>query len=336
MRNLFRAIARLARDDRFTEFQHEVVRNFYDTLGQGYATSDNEVGLVKRLVAAADGKSYGPIRLHASMLHGTRSYVEFNYMDRPVTKELGDMAIIELVTAGRNRLFQRLCVVQNKKTDGESWGIDPEQLFMLKNFPPFSGHKGIFRGRRDVVFRNASGCLGAFGLFASPGEMLFSAAPLISEFSRGKKSVSLSDISSPMASGSGRSATGAIGLPFWAMSSPRHPKELSYLFEEYFGLHPHEMAQFSGLGTANYLGNIVFSRDLYDLVRAWTQISIGEPTYVYDTIVNASVDAFTNLLIRSAGFGELADFPGDEIFGDHRFEGQMAVLLAHLEVEGQG
>lgn len=331
MKNLFRAIAALSNDDGFTNFQHHVVHAFYDTLGQGYKAKEDEVGLVKRLVEAADGKGYGPIRLHGSMLHGTRSYVDFNYLNQPVTRELGDMAIIELVTAGSERIFQKLCIVQNKKTESGSWGLDPEQLFLLKNFPPFSGTKGMFRGRRDLVFRNTSGCLGAYGLLAAPGEMLFSAASMISEFSRGKKSVALSNIAAPPASDYSRSSAGAFGFQLWPLLSQLHPREAYYLLHEFHDLAP----ALSGFGIS-YLGNITFSRDLYDLTRAWTQLSLGEPTYIHGTIVNAPVDAFANLLIKSAGLGQLADFPSDEIFGDNRFEGEMAILLMHMNVEGRG
>jgi len=329
MRNLFRTIASLASDDRFTEFQHDVVHAFYDTLGKGYGAKEDEVSLVKRLVEAADGKGYGPIRLHGAMLHGTRSYVDFNYLNKPVTRELGDMAIIELVTAGRTRIFQKLCIVQNKKTESGSWGLDPEQLFLLKNFPPFSGTKGIFRDRKDLVFRNTSGCLGAYGLLAAPGEMLFSAASLVSEFSKGKKSVVLNNIAAPPSSAYSRFSNGALGLQFWPLLSQLHSSEVYYLLREFHDLAP----GFSGFGI-DYLGNVKFSRDLYDLTRAWTQISLGEPTYLHGTVVNTPVDAFANLLIRSAGLGQLADFPGDEVFGDSRFEGEMAVLLVHLNAEG--
>lgn len=130
MRRLFSQVHKLRRDDGFVSFQNDVVHEFYDTLGRGFSKNENEVALVERLVDATKGKTYGPISLHGSMLHGSRSYVEFNYRDQPVTKELGDMAIITLVTSGSERLFQRLTIVQNKKTSSKSWGLDQEQLWL--------------------------------------------------------------------------------------------------------------------------------------------------------------------------------------------------------------
>jgi len=330
MRQLSRRIHDLARDDGFTSFQNEVVQDFYNVLGQGYSKSENEVSLVGRLVEAARGKSYGPISLHGAMLHGTRSYVEFNYLDQPVTKELGDMALIAIATAGSRRLFQRLTIIQNKKTTGKSWSLDREQLFMLKNFPPFSGYRGIFKGQKAVTFRNTSGCLGSYGLLADPGEMLFATAGLISEFARGKASVSPSDISAPRDPSQG---SGTLGqLPMSWLNPHLDPEEWFYVLEKY--LHRFGPGPASLFESADFLGNVHFARDLYDLTRSWTRLSIGEPTCVDDVVVNHSVDAFTNYLLRSSGLGELATFPPDQLFGDHRFEGNMAILAVHLEVEG--
>jgi hypothetical protein len=81
-----------------------------------------------------------------------------------------------------------------------------------------------------------------------------------------------------------------------------------------------------------FLGNSRFSRDLYDLVRAWTQLSIGETSFIYDSVVNKDVDVFSNFLLRSAGFNEVFDIPGDNMFVERKFEGQMAIFALHLDV----
>lgn len=328
MRQLYRRLYELARDDGFTRFQNEVVQDFYDALGQGYSKGENEVALVGRLVDAARGKSYGPVSLHGSMLHGTRSYVEFNYLDQPVTKELGDMALIAIATAGSRRLFQRITIIQNKKSGGKSWSLDREQLFMLKNFPPFSGYRGIFKGQKSVTFRDTSSCLGSYGLLANPGEMLFATAKLIAEFSKGKKSVALTDISAPLAATQGSGMSGP--MPMLWLNKRLDPKEWFFLLDEmvhrFGGIPPF-------LESADFLGNVQFARDLYDLTRAWTRFSVGEPTCVDDRVVNSAVDAFTNYLLRSGGFGDLAQFPPGKLFGDRQFEGNMAILAVHLEVE---
>ncbi len=334
MRRFFETIAMLTTDDGFIKFQNKLTHNFYDVLGQGYVTNDNEVALVKRLVDAANGNSYGPINLRANMLHGSRSYVEFNYMDKPVTKEMGDMAIISVVTSGKKRLLQKICIIQNKKDTAERWSIDLEQLFLLKNFPPFTGNKGIFRNCRDVAFRNTSGCLGAFGLLSSPGEMIFASAGLVSEFIHGKKSLSASDISVPSGIYHNVTQDNQSFFPYGLPLKHFHPKEWYYMMEEVFERYGYPLGIPFGQGN-NFLGNIRFGRDLYDFTRSWTQLSIGETTCINDIITNKGVDAFANFLIRSAGFGNIIHTPGDELFGDNEFGRQMAVFMMHLNVEGK-
>jgi len=331
MRQLYHAIANLCEDDGFARFQSEIVHDFYQSLGQGYSSNDNEVALVQRLVDAANGKSYSPMKMHANMLHGPRSYVEFNYRDKPVTKELGDMAIISVITRSGERLFQRMCIIQNKKANGKSWNIDQEQLFLLKNFPPFTGNKGIFKHCRDVLFRNTSGCLGAFGLLNSPGEMLFASAGLVSELQRGKKSLSASDISIPMDSMNDTHQGGKLELPFLPWMGRLHPREWYCLFEEMICEYGHPFFPGSIFG-ATFLGNARFSRDIHDWVRNWTQLNVGEITYANGTVANAAVDAFANALMRSAGFGEMFSIPANEQFGDIHLENQMAVFAMQFDV----
>jgi hypothetical protein len=145
MRRAYGKLSEFCTDPDFFRFQNDLSRDIYDALGQGYAANDGEVSLVKRLIGAINGKDFRGLRLYGEILHGSRSYVEFNFMDKPVTRELGDMLMISLVTAGSQRLFQRLCIVQNKKDHEAKWAIDHEQLFLLKNFPAFrDNHKITF------------------------------------------------------------------------------------------------------------------------------------------------------------------------------------------------
>ena len=186
MENILYVFGKLLKSDGFLWFQNGLVSSIYDELGRGYNSNENEVALVTNLVKATNNKRYGPIRTFSEKIHGSRSYVKFNYMDKPVTKELGDMAIISLITKGKQRIYQKLCIVQNKKEKGQGWEIDIEQLYLLKNFPPFSGNTGIFSGMKDIIFRNNSGCLGAFGFFDSPGELSIISGPMVTELRKGK------------------------------------------------------------------------------------------------------------------------------------------------------
>lgn len=95
----------------------------------------------------------------------------------------------------------------------------------------------------------------------------------------------------------------------------------------------HDYPMGGGYTASGFLGNIHFSRDIYDFVRDWTQLNIGEPSFVMGRVLNPATDAFANFVIRSAGFERLrANLPPDRIFGDQKFEGRLAVLLMHLDV----
>lgn len=132
-----------------------------------------------------------------------------------MTKELGDMAIITLVTDKSERLLQKVCVVQNKKQRDGHWHINPEQLYLLKNFPPFSGSKGIFRRSKDITFRNSSGCLGCYALFFAPGEMILTSAPALTEMLRGKRSISRANIGGYAGTMGSVWIGAAQGAPWW-------------------------------------------------------------------------------------------------------------------------
>lgn len=332
MRRLFRRAMNLASDNGFLDFQNDISRRIYDALSQGYSLNDNEVSLVKRVVDAVNGQSYGGINIHSSFIHGSRSYVEFSYMDKPVTKELGDMAVFALVTDGPERLMQKACIIQNKKEQKEHWTIDAEQLYLLKNFPPFSGNKGIFRGSRNVAFRNASGCLGCYGLLLQPGEMIVASAPMITEMLRGRSSLPLTDVGM-LPNSNAAIWNGGQPLPLWSMMGWLHPRDIYMMLDELV----HEFG-YPLLGSCanGFFGNVPFTRDVHDFARGVTQFNIGEPTALFGRTTNAAVDAFSNHIIRSAGIKNLPiDFSQDDSFGDHEFGGQMAVIVVHMDVSGK-
>jgi len=329
MRDLIRAVTQLAADHEFTAFQNDLVRHAYQALGQGYSSNENEVQLVTGLVKSLRGNSHGPLSVFADKIHGTASWVEFDYMDKPTTKELGDMAVITTVTRQRERLFQRLCVIQNKKRGPTGWAVDQEQLYLLKNFPPFAGNKGIFKNCRDVAFRNESGCLGAYGLLHARGEMVFASGPLVAELLRGRKSLPESDVALVEATIGPFSHQVGGAFPFGGPSCRIHPREWFHLCEMF--AHEFGWPFLFGHGVGRWLGNAVFGRDLYDFVRLWTQLNIGEVTYAFGEVANAPVDAFANVLLRRIGLGDVFDMPSDQ-FAELEFESEMGILALHFDV----
>ena len=334
MERLFHLFSRLLRDDDFRRFQCDVADSAYEQLSRGYLANEDEVALVGRLVKATNGKHFGPlIHIHADKIHGGRSYVEFKHQDKPVTKELGDLAVIAIVTHGDDVLLQRVCIIQNKKRSGKTWGLDLEQLYLLKNFPPFSGSQGLFAGQKNVIFRNHSGCLGAYGLLEEPGEMLFASAPLVAELRQGKQSITHADISVPQDcyASSGTSPWGAGMYPF-----AFHPEGI-FIMEKL--MHRYGMLFPFGHGSNfPFLGNSIFLRDLHDFARGWTQLNIGEVTFAFGEMLNPAVDSFARLLIHAAGIRLPFDLPPAQQFAnmDRPFDQEFGVIVAHIDVGKEG
>ncbi len=330
MMRFFDMIHSLSNDPKFFEFQNDLAQKMYDALEQGYLKNDNEVHLVEKVVGSVNNSYYKNMKIYAKMIHGAISYVGFKFMNKTVTKELGDMTVITLVSDGKKRLFQKVCVIQNKKEREKRWEIDLGQLYLLKNFPSLSGKGSIFKSCKDLVFCNSSGTLGCYGLFFGPGEMILASAPLLTEMLHDKKSLSRADIGLSGCAGLGRN--GATSATSWWPGFPwRHPKECFMFFED---LACHYGSPFM-LGTpfGGFLGCTQFTRDIHDFARNWTQLNLGEPTVAFDHPLNPAADAFSNFLIRSAGFSELdVELPSDDYFEIQKFEGQMAVMLLHVDL----
>lgn len=336
MHRVIRTFTDLMKDEGFLGFQNDLAFDIYDVLGKGFSANENEVSLVTKLCEITNGKSYGPVSIRADKIHGSRSYVEFNYMDKPVTKELGDMAIITVVSSGRERLFQKLCIIQNKKGSKSAsdnnkenirWDIDLEQLYLLKNFPRLSGNKGILKHCHDVSFRNTEGSLGAFGLLHNPGDMIFITAPLLTELMKGKKSLNISDIS-VIGDNYNSSQQGGMEFPFFGRF---HQEELYMMCKEF--MHDFKMWPFAGGSTMPFFGNTPFSRDMYDFVRSWTQVNIGETSFSFGQVINTAVDGLSNALLRQIGFGEGLDLPVNSNFAEFHWEGELGVAVTHIDID---
>lgn len=309
----------------FRSFQNELSQKAYDTLAQGFNTRSNEVALVGRLVEAINGANFDMMKFHADKIHGSRSYVEFNYRDKPTTKEMADMVIISIASYKRERVYQKITFVQNKVDNNRKWSIDEEQLFLLKNFPKFSGNKGIFRSfsNDDVIFLNHSRCLGSFGLFMNPGEMMLLSAPLLAEL-KNEKSITMEDIKVPeaeMNKGNQQSF-----FPF-LLDHPFMDEMLHYMskYARKFTGTP-----FMSGGSFPFLNNSVFSRDLYDFIRNWSQFNIGEPTYAFGNVLDPGLDNFCNYLLRYIGIDEYVNLPSSNVEG--KFHNEMALLAMHVDL----
>jgi hypothetical protein len=335
MENVLPFFAKLLDDDGFFRFQNDVAQRMYGALDQGYANNEKEVALVTRLVDAVNGMGYGGVSLHTKKIHGTRSYVEFNHQGRPITKELADSVFITVVTRKRRRLLQRVCLVQNKVAKNGGWQIDRGQLYLLKNFPAFSGSRGLFRGRSDVIFRNIGRTLGAYGLFQEPGEMTLITAPLVADLSRGGSTLKADALSVPEeASGPSMTGSAAGGMPWLPWNSAMFPPDaIEVFFHEMYRFHRHHpggMWPFLG-ASAPFLARAVFMPDLHDLARNWLLVNVGEFSSVFGAVTDPALEIFAASLLRAAGAQEFFDVNVDTA----ELNTDLNVFIAQIEV-GEG
>jgi hypothetical protein len=92
---------------------------------------------------------------------------------------------------------------------------------------------------------------------------------------------------------------------------------------------------YGGMSGLPFLGNATVLNDVYDFVRAWTQLNFGEITCIRDRVLNRAVDSFSNFLVRSAGLHDIVG-TDDNLFGDREFNGQIAVFVMHWDLNREG
>jgi len=84
-------------------------------------------------------------------------------------------------------------------------------------------------------------------------------------------------------------------------------------------------------GSYPFLNNSVFSRDIYDFIRNWSQFNIGEPTYAFGNVINPDLDSFSNFLLRLIGIGEYVNLTESNIEG--KFHNEMALFAMHIDLD---
>lgn len=306
MERIFKKFIEFLNDDDFKKFKSDFSLKIYDCLSSGYAEHDNEVSLVTKMSENINKTKYKDIAFYSKKIHGSRSYVEFNYRDKPTTKELADMIIISSISNGKNRIFQKTAFIQNKKDINYSWQIDPEQLFLLKNFPKIIGKKGIFKKspNNDIIFQNYSKTLGNYGLFMNPGEMFLVAASII-DSQKERNEISIKDLKNIVQI----STNNNYSFPFLPLDI--------YPFIEEFVHHYHKFFRHYGyiptLGNPfPFLNNILISRDIFEFIDNWSFLNIGEPTMVNGKILNKNLHSLSNSIMRVAGFNEYLSIDDDD------------------------
>lgn len=300
----------------FRIFQNSFAREIYESLGTSYSNSEGEVTIVTNLCDRINGKTFEQLTFYAQKIHGPRSFVEFNNQDKPTTKELADMVIISIATQERKIVFEKIAFVQNKKEKPNlAWSIDQDQLYLLHNFPTFSGKKGVFKNffKDPIVFLDNSKMLGNYGLFLSPGEMILVNASNVYALQQ-KNNVHLSEIRKLNSAQSGGDC-GLHGEPFCG--------EWHYLVRKY------------GLPCCHFpfLNSRFLSCNVYDFVRNWSLFNIGEIASVSEMILDKALCVFNRSLLKRFDLAHDLDLQFETNAEYPDFDGNIAVIVSHLNLD---
>ena len=330
MKKLIRRYQELISDPGFLRFQHRKITAVYNQLAEGYLKEEGEVDLVTRMADTLTGKSYRGLRIHCEKIHGSKSRISFNFRGKSINKELGDLILISLVSNKKRRIIQKLCIVQNKVLrDGKSH-IDLEQLFLLKNFPLFSGSQGLFRGNCDVMFCNTQRCLGAYGFFEDPGEFIHVNAGVLSNTLSGSQSFEKNKIGTSSRDPDLTEVSihqYASGFPWIDVDDPILAEVIHYWYRRGYPL------PFI-LSVAPLHSSRQTLHDLHDFIKAWTSLQVGEIVYAFDRALDIDADRFANAVLRAIGFSEYIDFDDENIQDELNIDGFM-VMVAHLDLASE-
>ncbi len=322
MDSLIRFFSECYSDKDFRKFQNDLARKVYETLAVSYTNtkSENEVTMVTNLCNTVNRKSFQGLQFFAEKIHGSRSYVEFYNQDKLTTKELADMVIISVATRDRKIVYEKLAFVQNKKEKAEEiWEIDPDQLYLLHNFPTFKGNKGLFKQNfeSEVIFQNHSGSLGNYGLFQNPGEMIMTNASTVYRLQQNDK-IALSDIRKYAHDNN------LGGYPLLPMFDHPYWEEMVYRYIKHF---PKYGSPFS----YSPFHSSVVSFNVYEFIRNWSHFNIGEIASIEGHSMDDTLKRFSRILLSKAGLSEIINVSkeNDQI----EFKNNMSVLVAHLDLD---
>jgi len=303
--------------DEFRAWQNVFADEIYSSLRS--KIKSGEIATVTNLCDVMSDKQYRGLRIESKKLHSrSTSGVSFNYKGESATTELADMVIVSVVTFDRKIVLLKTAFIQNKKATAnkkmDSWIIDPKQLFLLKNFPTFTGVSGVFN-KMTKTFINHSDTLGNYGLFTSDGEMIFLTARNVY---------------------CNQSEGGSINSNDIKKASPRLLTQSNYAnyhckrkcccdFNGEYGYGDNQA----------FFNNYSYALDVHEIVRGLTYFNIGEPSSAYGRITNNELYEYTEILLKSAFGHSVGDnhFNRDYQFSDKIvFENDITVVLNHVEL----
>lgn len=318
----------------FRVWQNDLACDIYRKLS-AHTFSDKlqEVPKVTALCEAMSNKNYRGLTIESRMIHGyNNSGVSFDYMGKTSKKELGDMAIISIVTVDRRIFLLKTAFIQNKDSKTNDWGIDEKQIFLLKNFPTFTGERGMLKSQ-TFTFLNRSGTLGNYGLFLPNGDMTFLTAQNVFCSQHSNSRISFDSIRNEASGCYSRRTLRGIQM---CNLNKRCCDFNNYIDCRYCN----SLDTFAFDGQYPFFGGYTYALDIYEVVRELTYFNLGELSCtLYGNNINSDLLNCTGMILAAAfgynigeGYFNRDNRQGFNHSGD---EINMSVILNHLELKGK-
>jgi len=304
----------------FREWQNNLTNKLYRILQNNLRA--NEVTTVTELCEGLNSEKYRGITIASYKIHGSKSYVDFNYKGQETKKELADMVIISVITYEGRPLVSKTALIQNKKWSRETtWDIDQEQLYLLMNFPTFDGLSKRIGKVENNAFLNRSGTLGNYGLFTSDGEFVLTTAKSVF-CQQVNKTLKFDDIKKYEISASAENFT-----PLFS----NHPYVEDYYYhfrkyqDAYLFRNPHPFAS-----------NYSIALNAHEFIRNLTTFNIGETSFSFDVFHDMNLQIFTERILYTAFANTSEDIRNSLDFKtqnwEEKIEGNFSVIKVQMEL----
>jgi len=309
----------------FKEWQNKFSNKIYSSLNSG----GKEVDMVTKLCQAMSNQEHKGLHIKSEKIHGKKSYVEFAYTGKKTTRELADMVIVSVVTLDQKIVLLKLAFIQNKKAEKNkipSWSykIDPEQLFLLKNFPTFIGTSGIFNNDlfkgKEIIFPNYSGTLGNYGLFTPNSDMIFLTARNVFCNQSASGTITFGDIKK----------ASSLNVHSADTVNSFHPYKYGHCIDFF---RENRFILLSGRYNLPFFNNYDYALDVHEIVRQLTYFNIGEPLNIFGHITDNYLYFYAKTLLQLFGY----TINDNNLYrnrenNDIRNENETNVILNYLEL----
>ncbi len=179
--NCIKKYVEVTEEEQFIIHWKELARRLLNGINDEYQRKYHEPDIVNTIETIinnigqfrAKNRNFN-ISTNSIFIHGTKSWVEFEYYGKKSQRELGDIIFILSVIYNGRKFFEKMTINQVKKSTTMSWNFgnnsSKEQLYLLSRFPTFRGVNRSLIPMKNYNLANKSGCLGTHGLLYYPGD----------------------------------------------------------------------------------------------------------------------------------------------------------------------